>query len=142
MNGTRVCQCAFAVVAFSAIGLLLVAAAPGQEKKPAEEAPDSPSIWMKKKLDYSQNILAGLAEADFDKIAENAQAMQGLSKVEWFVRARTPGYRAQLEIFLDANADLVKQAKRDNLEGSAFAFTQMTISCVNCHRKIRSTNQE
>jgi hypothetical protein len=130
-----------AILAFCAICLIALAA-PAQEKKPAEGAPDSPSIWMKKKLDYSQNILAGLAEGDFDKIAENAQAMQGLSKFEWFVRARSPGYRAQLETFLDANADLVKQAKQDNLEGSAFAFTQITISCVNCHRKIRSTNQE
>jgi hypothetical protein len=119
-----------------------VAVAPGQEKKPSDEAQNTPSFWMQKKLEYSQNILAGLAEADFDKIAENAQAMQGLSKVEWFVRSRTPGYRTQLEIFLDANADLVKQAKQENLEGASFAFTQLTISCVNCHRKIRSSNQE
>jgi hypothetical protein len=142
MNRKRVYRCVSAAIAFSAICLIFATGAPGQEKKPGEEAADAPSIWMKKKLDYSQNILAGLAEADFDKIAENAQAMQGLSKFEWFVRARTPGYRAQLEIFLDANADLVKQAKQDNLEGSAFAFTQITISCVNCHRKVRSSNQE
>jgi hypothetical protein len=135
-------QYSLAVVAVSTLCLGTVATAPGQEKKPPDETQNTPSFWMQKKLEHSQNILAGLAEADFDKIAENAQAMQGLSKVEWFVRARSPGYRAQLEVFLDANADLVKQAKKDNLEGSAFAFTQITISCVNCHRKVRSTNQE
>jgi hypothetical protein len=131
-----------ALVVVSTFCLGTIATATGQEKKPGAEAHDTPSFWMQKKLEHSQNILAGLAEADFDKIAENAQAMQGLSKVEWFIRARSPGYRAQLEVFLDANADLVKQAKNDNLEGSAFAFTQITISCVNCHRKVRSTNQE
>jgi hypothetical protein len=135
------CRSLVGLVVLGMMGLA-AAVAPAEEKKPAENAADAPSIWMKKKLDYSQNILAGLAEADFDKIAENAQAMQGLSKVEWFIRARTPGYRTQLEVFLDANADLVKEAKKDNLEGSAFAFTQMTISCVNCHKKIRSSNQE
>ena len=144
MNRACVTFCHFfaGIITFSAILLGDVSTTPGQEKKPAEEPADARSIWMKKKLDYSQNILAGLAEADFDKIAENAEAMQGLSKVEWFVRAGTPGYRTQLEIFLDANADIIKQAKRDNLEGSAFAFTQMTISCVNCHRKLRASNQE
>ena len=144
MNRTRVSfnQCLVGIITFSSLWLAAVVAATGEEKAPAEEGANTPSIWMKKKLDYSQNILAGLAEADFDKIAENAEAMQGLSKVEWFVRARTPGYRTQLEVFLDANADLIKQSKKDNLEGSAFAFTQMTISCVNCHKKVRSANQE
>ena len=97
---------------------------------------------MKKKLDYSQNILSGLASGDFDKIVENAEAMQGLSKVEWFIRGRTPGYRTQLEIFLDANGEIIKQAKQDNLEGSTLAFTQLTISCVNCHKQLRASKRE
>lgn len=102
----------------------------------------SPSIWMKKKLDYSQNILAGIATADFDKIAENAQALQGLGKIEAFVRARTPGYRTQLEIFLEANSEILQQANQDNVDGAALAFTQMTISCVNCHKQLRAQNKK
>jgi hypothetical protein len=104
----------------------------------AEPSKDSaPSVWMKKKLDYSQGILSGLATADFDKIAKNAQAMEGLSKIEGFVRARTPGYRKQLDIFMEANAEIIRQAERDNVDGAALAFTQMTISCVNCHKRLR-----
>jgi hypothetical protein len=95
------------------------------------------SFWMKKKLDYSQNILAGIANADFDKIAESAQSMQSLSKVEGFIRGQMPGYRTQLEAFLDANAEIIRQAQKDNVEGAALAFTQLTISCVNCHKRLR-----
>lgn len=127
------------LVVATGLWLLVGGLATGQEKKPPTEAANEPSIWMKKKLDYSQNILAGLANADFDQVTENAQAMQGLSKLEWFIRGRTPGYRTQLEIFQDANAEIIKQAKQDNLEGSALAFTQLTISCVNCHKHLRAS---
>ena len=65
--------------------------------------------------------------------------MQALSKFEWFVRGQTPGYRTQLEIFLDANKEIVKQAEQDNLEGSTLAFTQLTMSCVNCHKHLRES---
>jgi hypothetical protein len=96
-----------------------------------------PSVWMRKKLDYSQAILTGLTSGDFDKIAENARAMHGLSKIEAFVRSRTPGYRSQLSTFLAANEELILQADEDNIEGATLAFTQVTISCVHCHKQLR-----
>jgi hypothetical protein len=106
----------------------------GQAQTPAEQ---SMSVWMRKKLDYSQNILAGIANADFDKIAENAEAMRRLSKVEGFVRGRTPGYRTQLQIFEEATDEVIRQANKDNVEGAALAFTQVAMSCVNCHKHLR-----
>jgi len=96
------------------------------------------SFWMKKKLEYSQNTLAAIATADFDKIIENAQAMRSLSKVEGFIRGQNPGYRTQLHIFDEANAEIIQQAKKENVEGAALAFTQLTISCVNCHKTLRT----
>jgi hypothetical protein len=95
------------------------------------------SFWMKKKLEFSQNILAGLAAADFDRIVENAQATRNLSKIEGFIRGQTPGYRTQLRIFEESADEIVRQAQRDNVEGAALAFTQLTISCVNCHKQLR-----
>jgi len=131
--------CFAALFVTSVIWLLASGLTMGQDKKPPAEVESEPSIWMKKKMDYSKSILEGLASGDFDKIAENAQAMQGLSQVEWFIRRQTPAYRTQLEIFLDANKEIIKQAKQDNLEGSALAFTQLTISCVNCHKQLRES---
>lgn len=56
---------AMAIVAGSLFVCLLSA-----QEKPGDREP--PSIWMKKKLEHTQNILAGLTEADFDKIRINA----------------------------------------------------------------------
>lgn len=33
--------------------------------------------------------------------------------------------------------EIVRQAKKDNVDGTALAFTQLTISCVNCHKHLR-----
>jgi hypothetical protein len=115
----------------------------GRSDEPADaKTKEQASFWMQRKLNYSQNILAGITSGDFDKVAENADAMRRLSKVEAFVRSRAPGYRVQLEIFDEANQELLRQANKDNIEGAALAFTQLTISCVSCHRQLRESKGE
>ena len=122
-------------------GIVPFAVSNGDE--PPAGSKDQPvSFWMKKKLDYSQNILAGIATADFDKVAENAQAMRHLSTIEGFIRGRTPGYRTQLHFFEESADEIIRQAKKDNVEGAALAFTQLTVSCVNCHKQLRETAQK
>ena len=103
----------------------------------ADAAAAPHTVWMRKKLDYTQEILAGIAIADYDRIAKNASAMRALSRIEGFVRGRTPGYRAQLQIFENATDELLRQAEKENVDGAALAFTQLTISCVNCHKQLR-----
>ena len=122
--------------------LLPSAAAMGQEKKPPEAADSQPSVWMRTKLEFSRNILAGLASEDFDKVAKNAEAMQAMSKFEAFIRGRMPGYRTQLQVFQSANEEIIRQAQKDNVEGAALAFTQLTISCVNCHKQLREAQRQ
>jgi hypothetical protein len=95
------------------------------------------NYWMRKKLEYSQNILAGITSADLDKVIANADSMRTLSKIEGFLHGQTPGYRTQLHIFEESVDEIIRQAKRDNVEGAALAFTQLTISCVNCHKQLR-----
>ena len=122
--------------------LLLVAFVPNwsgfaDDKK--EDQPDEkhPSMWMKRKLNYAQNILAGLTSADFDQVKQSAKQMQGLSKIEGFVRGRTPGYKSQLQVFQEATDEIIRQADRESVEGATLAFTQLTITCVNCHKQLR-----
>jgi hypothetical protein len=103
-------------------------------KKPAELYV---SGWMKLKLEYSQNILEGVAKADYDSIVRNGEGMQALTTIEAFMRGKMPGYAFQIEQFRDATEELIAQAKKDNLEGSALAFTKITLSCVSCHKKLR-----
>ena len=111
-------------------------AANGDEKQPGgQEQPMS--YWMKRKLEYSQNILSGIAKADFTAIEANAQSMRNLSKIEGFIRRQAPGYTTQLQVFEQSNDEIIRQARNHNVEGAALAFTQLTISCVNCHKQLR-----
>jgi hypothetical protein len=115
---------------------------PGLSNADDREAADKnqpTNFWMKKKLEYSQNILAGIANTDFDKIVGNAEAMRKLSKIEGFLHGQTPGYRTQLHIFEASVDEIIRQGNKDNVEGAALAFTQLTISCVNCHKQLRET---
>jgi hypothetical protein len=132
-------------------GAVLTSFTAAEDKKPATKKPEAkevqrpvekiddknPSVWMKKKLDYSQNILAGITAEDFDKIADNARAMKGLGKFEAFVRSRNAAYTRQLQAFEDINDEIIRQADNDNVEGVALAFTQLTVNCVNCHKVLR-----
>ncbi len=116
-------------------------AAETSTEKSVEKADDA-SYWMTKKLELSQNVLAGLTKSDFEMIAENAEKMRDLNRFESFVRRRTPAYRTQLRLFQHANSELVRTAEAKNIEGATLAFTQLTTSCVNCHKQLRDLGEE
>lgn len=125
---------------FGAAGWL---AADDPAPKPAPKPPEQPkddakgSFWMEQKLEYSKRLMEGLARADFDSLVANGRAMHGLTQIEGFARGRVEGYRDHLRAFQFANEELIRHAEKDNLEGATLAFTQMTVSCVNCHNLIR-----
>lgn len=124
------------------VSVLLLAPAALQAEQPKSIEPaQTVSFWMRKKLEFSQNILGGIATADFDEIVSNAESMGRLSRVEGFIRRQTPGYQTQLKIFEDAVAEITRQAKRESVEGAGLAFTQMTFSCVNCHKRLREAEK-
>ncbi|MBX9789098.1 MAG: hypothetical protein K2Y37_09305 [Pirellulales bacterium] len=107
----------------------------------ADEQPMN--FWMKKKLEHSQSALRALALEDFDALRASANAMRRLSDIEGFAR-RTDAkeYRAQLQIFEFANDELIRHAKEKNVDGAALAFTQLTLSCVNCHKHLRDEKEK
>lgn len=100
------------------------------------------SFWMQRKMTYSQDILRGLASADFKAIGDNARQMRTLSKVEGFVRSRHASYRRQLQIFEGVCDEMIQNADENNLAGVTLAFNQMTVSCVNCHQAMRTQANE
>jgi hypothetical protein len=104
-----------------------------------KEDQTKPSYWMQKKLEYSEKILGGLVNRDFDAIAKNAHSMGALSQIEKWVRGNTPEYRTQLQIFQNANEQLSRMSEKENLDGAALAYVQLSLSCVNCHKIVRDT---
>jgi mono/diheme cytochrome c family protein len=123
----------------TAVGVLLVAGGAWAADKAKEKEEGDPSFWMQKKLEYSENILAGLATADFEKIGKNARSMNALSQMEKWVRAGVPEYRAQLAAFQHANKDLIRMADAEQLDGATLAYVQLALSCVNCHKVVRDS---
>jgi hypothetical protein len=114
-----------------------------EKKERSQEAPkiteaEPMSFWMAKKLDYSKAILESLTKGDFEQLADDAEKMRLLGKIEGFVRRNNDNYRVQLRTFEFANQELVRQAERKNAEGAALAFNQLTTSCVACHILIRA----
>jgi len=93
---------------------------------------------MQSKLDRSKDVLGGLATENFDAISRGAKAMRDLGALEGWVRADTPRYKAQLNVFYYANDALIKASQDRNLDGAALAYSQLTLSCVNCHKLVRS----
>ena len=114
-----------------------------EAKKPREKKADEQASmnWMQRKLEHSQNILAGLTKADFEMIQSSAGKMEDLNFLEQWGREDLPEYKRQLRYFDDANKELIRQAGKKNLGGATLAYTQMTLSCVHCHNVVRDVNK-
>ena len=129
------------LVALAALSVSTVGA--DEEKPRAKKAGKKEvSLWMQKKLEHTQKILAGLTEADFDVIQASAGQMQVINFLEEWDRGRNPEYKRQLQYFSDANAELIRQAGKKNLGGATLAYTQLTLSCVHCHNVVRDVKKK
>lgn len=120
--------------------------APKQKTSPAASAVQAKTVadqikeskfWMDQKLTRTQNILAGLTRGDYDSVTENAKALNVLNYLEAYVRSDVPEYKEQLQLFKFANGSLIKSARAKNTEAATLAYTQLCISCVNCHNVLR-----
>lgn len=107
----------------------------------ADEDEEKASFWMKKKLEYTDQVLEALTSEDFEQISKSARTMNNLGYLERWVRSGSPEYRRQLRIFQSANKQLIEMADEKNLDGAALAYVQLTLSCVNCHKHVRDTAQ-
>jgi hypothetical protein len=126
-----------------AVAVLPVCPAGAQEKKTPRAAAgrEEASIWMTRKLEHTQKVLAGLTRGDFALIKKHAQAMQVLSYLEQWDRADLPEYRRQLRYFDEANKELIRHANNKNLQGATIAYSLLTVSCVHCHNVVRDAKK-
>jgi cytochrome c556 len=56
---------------------------------------------------------------------------------DWNVMS-TPDYARETEEFVRATDRLLRAAETRNLDAVALAYVQVTLSCVRCHRYVRS----
>lgn len=105
---------------------------------PKKIADQPMSVWMEKKLEYSQAIFKGLALGDMDNVTLNARRMNLVGKVEGFARKKNRPYQTQLHTFDAVSHEIMKQAAKGNIEGATLAFNQLTVNCVQCHKLLRA----
>jgi len=123
-----------------ALATLSVGPAGAQDRKPGKGrkgADREASLWMTRKLDHSQKILAGLTKGDFAMVKKSAEAMRIVAYLAKADAADLPEYRRQVRYFDDANKELIRQADNKNVNGATLAYTQLTLSCVQCHTVVR-----
>jgi hypothetical protein len=123
-----------------AVAGLSIGPATADEKKVDKKK--AASVWMTRKLEVAQTILRGLTEADFELIQKEAGKMQLVNYLEEWDRGDAPEYKRQLRYFEDANKQLTRQAKNKNINGATLAYTQLTLSCVQCHNLIRDLKKK
>jgi len=119
-----------------------------EDPKPAEKASakDKPPIkktvlraFMRKKLAASQNVLEGLAVEDFDLIAEGAKQLNATAGAAEFMVFNDAEYLEHANAFRRIVNKLAVAAKEKRLDGATLAFMDVTVSCVDCHKHVRSS---
>lgn len=102
--------------------------------------PQTPAIreFMRQKLIHSQSVLEGLAVEDYDQILTHGKKLIAMSQEgAWSVLGGTE--YAELSQNFRRNAEaLVKAANLASLDGATLAYVRVTMSCVECHKYVRS----
>lgn len=118
-----------AIVGFGIITLALFA-------QPRSSTPTQE--MMRQKLDHAQSVLEGITMNDFALVRNHAAKLGALSQEAGWRAYDTPEY-AQQSMLFKRNVDaLLKAGKEENLDGATLAYTKMTLSCVECHKYIRT----
>ncbi len=115
--------------------MLFTATAQGQ--KPIESNSRPLRSVMQLKLEYSKQVLEGLALEDYDKISKNSQALGLLSLESGWKIIQTEEYVKQSNDFR-RTADVITKASRGkNLERAALGYVALTVRCIECHGYLR-----
>jgi hypothetical protein len=93
---------------------------------------------MRDKLVHSQKILEALTTSNQDLLTREADALAGIAhSPQWTAELRTPELSVWAENFITAVNELDAAAKSHDFDGAATAYTKVTASCYQCHRRLK-----
>lgn len=124
-----------ALLSLTAVQSFTAPPAPDAGAPPAK--PSEPDIYMQRKLRFSQEIFAGIARADVDALADASRQMNALNWFEQIAKGKNEEYQRHLKSYQSAGEKLQTKAEKKDLDGATLAFLELTLSCVDCHRKVR-----
>ncbi len=101
---------------------------------PVVQLPNRKQI-MDDKLKYTQQILAGLAMNDREKIKAASDKLVALSGIaEWLNADKSDEYQFQMTLFRRAAKRIGRRAEEKNTDGVLLAYTELTQTCLRCHQ--------
>jgi len=108
-------------------------------RKLAAEKPSTARVkaFMRKKLVAADQIMEGLTKPDARLIRQGAISMIHMSKEAMWASHNSPSYAQDSADLVRAAERLIKLSKANDLEGASHTYAQLTIQCVNCHRRVR-----
>jgi cytochrome c556 len=89
-------------------------------------------------LGHSQQVLRGLALQDFAILRTNATRLVRLSHTSGWQARQSPEYELFTMEFRRSAEALAAAADAGNIDAATVAYTQMTFSCVSCHKYMRA----
>lgn len=102
------------------------------------------SDFMRKKLDYSKNVLEGLSREDYALVARNARRLKVMSEEAAWKSAMIPNATNYIPYTLEFQRladELAGKADGKNLDGATLAYLQLTMNCINCHKYTRNVTK-
>jgi hypothetical protein len=94
--------------------------------------------FMRKKLASSQEIIEGLALEDFELIEKGAKNLKAMSAAAEFMVTEDPLYKEHSNDFRKVVIKMEKAAREKRIDGATLGFMDMTMSCVECHKYVRT----
>lgn len=115
----------------------------GGPRSTLENEDEKRAEFMRLKLDYSKNVLEGLSTDRLALVARNAKDLKLMSAAALWDVPKIPmleysEYTADFQRIAD---ELAREADAGNLDGATLAYVQLTLSCVNCHKYVRTVDR-
>ncbi len=108
-----------------------------QEQEQEQEKSVTQQKFMQRKLDFSKEVVAGLATEDFERIAKGAQDLMLLSNESNWNSVNSRAYLKASSDFRETVQRLRSASRENNLDAATLAYFEVTINCVRCHKQLR-----
>jgi hypothetical protein len=121
------------IILSSSLAILILGLATvtgSQESDPVEKV-------MELKLDYTHKVLENIIKQDFIKLEELSFQLVVLTGTEDWKVIRTEEYNRYTADFVGAVEALKEAREHRDINESAKAYNDMTLSCVQCHKYVR-----
>ena len=96
---------------------------------------------MEEKLEHAQDLLEAMILADYDAVERSSNELIRVSEDSQWSPSQDPGYLRRARDFRETANTLIEQAKAGHADGVALAYMEMTLTCIQCHKRLRGGRQ-